>query len=229
MRGKLIVIDGADAAGKKTQSKLLVDKLNESNVLGENKARYITFPNYESPWGRIIKEVYLSGELGNLEDIDPLASAMLFVADRATEAQKIRNALNGGDWLIVDRYVQSNFTYQGIRIEDMEKRDWFINTLQAIEYQYIGLPRPDKVLILELSNEVRFQRSFERGYEDIHEKNHDFMVAVADEYRRLADKFGWQIIDCSPEGEQLSIGDISEKIWNFLFHGKEDMFFHGTE
>lgn len=228
-KGKLFVIDGADAAGKQTQTRLLVSRLNETGFLGDNRAHYITFPNYESPWGRVIKEVYLSGALGKLEDIDPLASAILYAADRAAEAQNIRDILESGDWIIMDRYVQSNFTYQAIRIEDSLERDRFVHTLQTIEYEYIGLPRPDEVLILELSNDIRAQRSSERGSEDIHEKNHGYMAAVSAEYRRLAKKFGWKIVDCSPAGEQLSKERISDKIWDVLFSDTEETIFNSAD
>lgn len=55
MKGKLIVIEGTDCSGKETQSKMLIDKLNND---GE-KTIYKCFPNYESSTGKIIGLPYL--------------------------------------------------------------------------------------------------------------------------------------------------------------------------
>ena len=56
--GKFIVIEGTDCSGKETQSKLLVEKLNS---LGKKAVR-ITFPNYDSPTGKIVGGPYLGKE-----------------------------------------------------------------------------------------------------------------------------------------------------------------------
>jgi len=111
MKGELIVIDGADATGKETTAKLLVKKINSSGILGRNKAHFLTFPNYSGPFGAILKELYLSGKMGDLAEVDPLAPSILYAADRASEAHKIYNTLQRGNWIVCDRYVQSNFAY----------------------------------------------------------------------------------------------------------------------
>ena len=55
MRGKLIVIEGTDCSGKETQAKLLVNKLKELNI----PAQKLSFPNYNTPTGKIIGSCYL--------------------------------------------------------------------------------------------------------------------------------------------------------------------------
>ena len=50
MRGKLIVIEGTDCSGKETQAKLLIEHLKERGM----KVEVFSFPNYDSPTGRII-------------------------------------------------------------------------------------------------------------------------------------------------------------------------------
>ena len=54
-KGKFIVIEGTDCSGKETQSTLLVEKLNNMG----KKAIRLTFPNYDSPTGKIIGGSYL--------------------------------------------------------------------------------------------------------------------------------------------------------------------------
>ena len=53
--GKFIVIEGTDCSGKETQSKLLVEKLNNMG----HKAIRLTFPNYDTPTGKIVGGPYL--------------------------------------------------------------------------------------------------------------------------------------------------------------------------
>ena len=81
MKGKLIVIEGTDCSGKETQSKLLIEKLNNEGI----KTEYFSFPNYSSPSGKIVGlsflgKPYLAHELvekeadglkEKLSDIDP--------------------------------------------------------------------------------------------------------------------------------------------------------------
>ena len=54
-RGKIILIEGTDCSGKETQSKLLINKLNEMG----NETVYFSFPNYSSPTGKIVGLSYL--------------------------------------------------------------------------------------------------------------------------------------------------------------------------
>ena len=50
--GKIIVIEGLDGSGKETQSKLLVQALQQMG----KKAIEFSFPMYHSPTGKIFKE-----------------------------------------------------------------------------------------------------------------------------------------------------------------------------
>jgi dTMP kinase len=55
VRGKLIVIEGTDCSGKETQANLLIEKIRKTGILVEK----FSFPNYESPTGKIIGGPYL--------------------------------------------------------------------------------------------------------------------------------------------------------------------------
>ena len=52
---KIIVIEGTDCSGKETQTKLLIEKLKNEGI----KCVYFSFPNYNSPTGKIIGGSYL--------------------------------------------------------------------------------------------------------------------------------------------------------------------------
>jgi dTMP kinase len=59
MAGKLIVIDGTDASGKQTQSKLITSLLFSR----DKKVMHISFPNYEEDYCAPVR-MYLKGEFG---------------------------------------------------------------------------------------------------------------------------------------------------------------------
>ena len=50
IHGKIIVIEGTDCSGKETQTRLLVEKLQNEGY----KVKRISFPMYDSPTGKII-------------------------------------------------------------------------------------------------------------------------------------------------------------------------------
>lgn len=54
-KGKLIVVEGTDCSGKETQSKRLIERLNEEGM----DTVYYSFPRYDTPTGRIVGYPYL--------------------------------------------------------------------------------------------------------------------------------------------------------------------------
>ena len=77
MNGKLIVIEGLDGCGKSTQLELLQEKF-------AGKAKFISFPNYESASGSIVKD-YLSGKFIENDPMTGCFTASSFYAvDRYT-------------------------------------------------------------------------------------------------------------------------------------------------
>ncbi|MFR1109735.1 MAG: hypothetical protein ACLSDO_01120 [Anaerotruncus colihominis] len=71
MKGRLIVIDGLDGAGKQTQAALLLDRFARAGV----PARGISFPDYTHPSSALVKQ-YLAGEFGQADDVRPLRRAV---------------------------------------------------------------------------------------------------------------------------------------------------------
>ena len=93
MKGKLIVIEGTDCSGKETQSNLLIEKLKKENIRIEK----FSFPNYNSPTGKIVGGPYLGKSYiceGWFEEgapnVDPKVSALYYAADRLYNIDKIK-------------------------------------------------------------------------------------------------------------------------------------------
>jgi len=105
MPGLFIAFEGIDSAGKKTQIKLLTDRLRQS----EKEVVTISFPSYETDIGRLIKS-WISRSL----TIDPETASMLYAADRMQYQERIKEWLRKNYVVITDRYCYSNIAYQSV-------------------------------------------------------------------------------------------------------------------
>ncbi|OGE86621.1 MAG: dTMP kinase [Candidatus Doudnabacteria bacterium RIFCSPHIGHO2_02_FULL_46_11] len=231
MTGQLWDIEGADGSGKETQTRLLIDRLNQPGVLGGNKAHYWTFPTYEDPvWGKLIKE-HLADISKKADDYDPQYTALLYAADRGKAAVKLQPLIKAGDWIICDRYIASNMAFQGAKIKDEKKRDEFVSWLEDKEYNYFQIPKAAGTIYLSLPVEVSMARTEKRRQEaiekglalgdkikkaDIYEQDREFLERVRNEYLRLAPLKGWHVINCVQEGRELPREEIAEKIWQIV-------------
>ena len=99
MKGKLIVIEGTDCSGKETQSKMLVESLNEMGL----KAVHLSFPMYDTPTGKIVGGCYLGKpEIGEslfpegAVEVDPKIASLYYAADRKYNIGKIKKYLEDG-------------------------------------------------------------------------------------------------------------------------------------
>ena len=214
--GKLIVIEGvSDGVGKTTQVKELYKKLVD---LGKEVV-YHHFPSY-GEGGAFLVEEYLKGNLGKREDIGPYAISSFYAVDRFyAYHNELKEALNSGKIVLLDRYTTSNLIYQGSLFE-REKRDEFLDYITDYEYNKLGLKKPDLVIFLKLDKDfastLRKNRDTEGVEGDINEKDNDFLDKVYDNSLYVADKYNFKIIECSKDGKLRSIDDISREVYNIV-------------
>ena len=214
--GKLIVIEGvSDGVGKTTQIKELYNKFVNSG----KEVIYHHFPSYGSVGASLVEE-YLKGNLGKREDIGPYAISSFYALDRFyAYHMELKDALNSGKIVLLDRYTTSNLIYQGSLFE-REKRDEFLNYITDYEYNRLGLKKPDLVIFLKLdknfANTFRKNRDTEGVEGDINEKDNAFLDKVYDNSLYVADKYNFKIIECSKDGVLRSIDDISREVYNIV-------------
>jgi dTMP kinase len=104
--GIFISFEGGEGSGKSTQTELLKSYL-ESN----GKKVLLTREPGGTPLGKRLREILLDNATGN---ISPRAEALLYAADRANHVYSlIQPALNAGEVVITDRYLDSSVAYQG--------------------------------------------------------------------------------------------------------------------
>ncbi|WP_173922326.1 dTMP kinase [Agromyces sp. Marseille-P2726] len=104
-RGVFITLEGGDGSGKSTQAELLREWLA---LQGRSVLR--TREPGGTDLGVEVREIVLH----HRGDIAPRAEALLYAADRAHHiATVVRPALERGDVVIQDRYIDSSVAYQG--------------------------------------------------------------------------------------------------------------------
>lgn len=196
-RGKLIVIEGIDGAGKGTQAELLAHALQERGI------PFVTFsfPRYESSFGRLIAR-FLNGEFGALAGIDPHFSALLYAGDRLEVKPQLEAALNSGRAVVLDRYVASNLAHQAARMP-AERRTDFIVWLRQLEYGIYGLPTEDLVIYLRVPPAeghrlvgLKSARNYTARTRDLQESDVSHLKEAALVYDELARAANWVTIDC---------------------------------
>src|SRR5918911_3743223 len=182
-KGKVIVIEGTDKAGKRTQSRLLLDALK---VLGKICV-VIDLPDYTTPIGAEIR-AFLDGK----RDYPNELKHMLLSANRWEKKREIESMIDNGTIVILNRYYQSNLVYgvsNGLSI------NWLLNLDR-------GLPKEDLVILLDVNPNISFQRA-EPGCRDAFEINQTLLLEVYKNYRKLARKFKWKVVNGEKTKEQV--------------------------
>src|SRR3990167_8239847 len=143
-QGKLVVIEGIDGSGKKTQWRRLVKKLGAVGV---------DFPRYKtSIWGKLLKEL-LTGQHGDWQQLTPYVAVLPYVLDQWDWWQKRgREAVGAGKTVVANRYVTSNI-HQIYKLKGRARQE-FAKWFWRLAYQELGLPRPDLVLVLDVPPEI---------------------------------------------------------------------------
>ena len=209
-KGKLFVIEGLDGCGKSTQLEMLKSKTGDNT-------RFISFPNYDSASGEIIKD-YLSGRFAEENGKAGAYTASSFYAvDRyisyKTDWEKDYQA---GKTIIAARYTSSNAIYQMTKL-DRAQWDEYLSWLEDYEYDKFGIPRPDKVVFLDMPIEVS-QKLLSSRYggneekKDIHERNVDFLKACREAALYTAKQKGWFILPCSDGENPFTPERINEQL-----------------
>jgi dTMP kinase len=220
--GKLIVIEGNDGSGKATQSKLLIEKLEEKGV----KTEYFDFPRYDNPCSSLVKN-YLNGKYGSVDEVLAKVSSMFYAVDRYDASFEMKKALEENKIIICNRYVSSSMGHQASKIKDKKEREEFLEWLQDLEYNFFNIPKPDLTIFLHvdfLNNQKLIDNKGHRDYlggekRDIHE-DIKYIKSGGETYLELINKMNWIKIDCVKNNNLLSIEEINIKIMgvvnNFL-------------
>lgn len=205
-----IVIEGLDGAGKSTQLNMLRNLLNSKNIPFE----YLHFPRVdEGVFGNLVS-MFLRGDLGANNQVNPYLVALIYAGDRNDAQSIIRQWIDSGKLVVIDRYIYSNLAFQGAKIADAAKKTELRQWIKNLEYNYYGIPQPDLTLFLDVPfsfttkslTTVRTgdDRRYLQGKQDIHEADLNFQEQVRREYIDLAaieDRF--ELVKCYSDDNQM--------------------------
>ena len=221
--GKLIVFEGTDGSGKSTQFELLAKRL-EAEQIGFQRLR---FPQYEEPSSALIR-MYLGGAFGDdPEAVNAYAASTFYAVDRYASYQRVwKDYYQGGGFVVSDRYTTSNAVHQGSKVPEGERAEFF-RWLYDLEYDRMGLPRPDLVVLLdmpvELSEQLMRKREQSTGtHADIHERDEDYLKKCRDVALHAAKYYGWRTVTCAKDGAIRGVEDMHEEVYAIVKSCLED-------
>ena len=207
-KGKLIVFEGIDGAGKATQVKLLVKKLRAEG----KQVTVFTSPRYDLPTGRLVKDA-LQGKFGNFVGLSPYLSGTPYLLDFAAWRDEVKAALKKGV-VVCDRYVPSTVAYHSAKLSG-SSAGAFIRWAENIAYKQLRLPEPSTVIYLDVAVTTA-QHLMRKKKKDQHERAVGYQKRVAAAYRALGKRKNWAVITCTKGGVMLSEDKIHGQIWKAL-------------
>jgi dTMP kinase len=171
LRGKFIVVEGIDQAGKQTITKWLHQTLIEQGI----PAHLTEYPRYDTPIGGLIRSILAD------PNKNPRVLQLLMAADKWDDLARIEKHLKDGCTSIADRYVASGIVYGA---SDGLPAGW-VGPMNR------GLLVPDITILLEISAAESNRRKPEGR--DSYEADLLKLAEVAGYYRALAAENDWII------------------------------------
>jgi len=196
-RGRFIVLDGPDGAGKSTQVQLLAEQLAR---------RGIHTLSLREPGGTTAGEVIRSLLLERRQDrLTPVAETFLFEAARAQlVTEVIHPALASGTWVICDRFTLSTLVYQG-NAGGVDPK-----AIEQMSRLATGGLRPDLYLVLWVDAVMGIARRESRQADRMEAKGRQFIEAVSKAYKKFASgrRAGYAFVQAGGLVE-----DVRSRIW----------------
>jgi dTMP kinase len=173
-RGVFIAFEGVEGSGKGTQIRLAREYLES-----EGFEVLVTREPGGTDLGERLRELLLDPKTGGVE---PRTEALLFAASRSQHvATMIRPALEEGQVVLCDRYVDSSLAYQGVA-RGLGEQDVLTLNVWATQGLF-----PDLVLLFHLEPEVGLARS-EDDPDRIEQEGSEFHAKVADAFLKIAEE-----------------------------------------
>ncbi len=189
--GVFVCFEGGEGSGKSTQSERLARWLGEQGYVP-----LLTFEPGDTEVGRKLREIVLSPETGELSD---RTEALLYAADKSEHVDTVVSpALERGEVVITDRYVDSTLAYQGagraLVLDEVEQvARWATHDL-----------RPHLTVVLDLEPEHGLGR-FE-GRDRIEGESLEFHGRVREEFLRMAaaDPDHYLVLDARADIDEIA-------------------------
>ena len=173
-RGLFVTFEGGDGVGKTTQAALLDEWLT---------ARGRTVVRTREPGGTAVGVLIRDIVLHHRGEVAPRAEALLYAADRAHHVETVvRPALERGDAVIQDRYLDSSVAYQGAgRVLGREE-------VRRLSLWATGGLLPDLTVLLDLDHDAARDRldADDKPFDRLEAEQSAFHARVRQEFLALA-------------------------------------------
>ena len=216
-KGRLIVLEGIDGSGKSSQYRRLCTRMEKDGI----DYNHIVFPRYDKESSALIR-MYLSGAFGtHPDDVNAYTASTFYAVDRfASYRDDWGKRYDTGGLIISDRYTTSNAVHQGSKLSDDELPAFF-QWLSDLEYEKMGLPKPDLVIYLDVDLETSLARMKHRQdssntQADIHEKDVDYLRRCLHTADRAAEYYGWTRIPFRKNGVERDVDEKNDEIYRLI-------------
>ncbi|HGO5855172.1 TPA: dTMP kinase [Mannheimia haemolytica] len=205
MRGKFIVIEGLEGAGKTTAHQVILKELEQAGITDVVMTR--------EPGGTPLAE-----KLRHLikheteEPINDKAELLMLYAARVQLVENvIKPALAEGKWVLGDRHDMSSQAYQG----GGRKLDRHL--LETLKESVLGTFEPDLTIYLDLDPVIGLERARGRGELDrIEQQSLDFFYRTRERYLELTRNNDKAVIINAEQPIEQVTADIQQAIRNWL-------------
>lgn len=197
-----IAFEGGEGAGKSTQEGRLATFLTER---GYSIVR--TREPGGTPAAEAIRNIVLSPQYTGL---DPRAEALLFAAARGEHvAQVIRPAINRGDIVLCDRFLDSSVAYQGIG------RDLGADAVRELSLWATEGLLPDLTVLLDIDPNVGLSRVLDP--DRLEAEPLSYHQRVRDGFRMIAQESAerYLVIDAAQDPDVIALR-IAERVQTLL-------------
>lgn len=201
MIAPLVVVEGLDGAGKNTLTTALVGELTGRGLT----VGRLAFPRYGTLHADLAADALHGGQAGTADS--PHAMALLFALDRHAALGELDRLRATHDVVLLDRYVASNAAYTAARL-GADRATEIVEWIGELEFDRLGLPVPDRQLLLDTPTAVAARRAGEREVADAtrsrdrYERDGSLQETTGRVYRRLAAdgwRSPWTVLGSDPD------------------------------
>ena len=180
MRGKLIVIYGANNLGKSTQIELLEGALHDDGI----PVSRVKYPVYDlEPTGPLINAVLRQGKEMPEDELQ-----QTYVQNRRDYEPKLQETLDAGTSVIAEDYVGTGIAWGLVRGLDLETQEQWNS----------GLMQEDVAILLDGE---RFSSGRESGHRN--EVDDTIWQKARDAHNQLGERYGWQKVNANQSREEV--------------------------
>ena len=199
-RGRFITFEGGEGAGKSTQARLLVERLQAAGL-----TVVLTREPGGSEGAEALRALLVTGDRDRWT---PTAETLMMYAGRSDHLTRlIRPALEAGTWVVCDRFSDSTRAYQGA---GGGVSPAFI---EVIEAEVVGPDKPDLTLVFDMPVEVGLERAFGRDMFEarFESKGLEFHERLRAEFLRIAAS---QPQRCAMIDATGTLEGVADQVWS---------------